>query len=401
MDNPELGTTAPRRASEQRESDATATLLAGRPTCYRCFRPRTFCYCGLVSSIDNRTSIVILQHPRERFHPIGTARIAQLALRNCRIEVDHARCFSRGTRELQLPPNTGLLYPEAPSRLLHEVPVHERPQHLLVLDGTWHHARYLFRDVPGLAQLPRYSIDPPAPSHYRLRKEPAADFVSTIEAIAYCLKILEPDNRDVDRLLDVFHEMIDRQIIARDGARTGRSFTRRRPQATRRFPKAFAEDFEHVVTVFTEAPEGRLARLCALRLSTGESFDAIIRPDHLLDPYYVEHMGLDARDLDAGMALEAARHRFAAFVGRDDVLVGWNHSTLAGIRGWMPLAQRVVSLKAAYQALNRHGGSLDEIAAAESLPPVPIPLRGRARQRLGNAAALCRFLNRLATVRDT
>ena len=33
---------------------------------------------------------------------------------------------------------------------------------LVVLDGTWHHARSLFRENPWLDALPKYAFSPPA-----------------------------------------------------------------------------------------------------------------------------------------------------------------------------------------------------------------------------------------------
>ncbi|HHH10935.1 MAG TPA: DTW domain-containing protein, partial [Sorangium sp.] len=51
-----------------------------RPFCYRCHKPAVTCICARVKRVDNRTKIWLLQHPRERFHPIGTARIARLGL---------------------------------------------------------------------------------------------------------------------------------------------------------------------------------------------------------------------------------------------------------------------------------------------------------------------------------
>ena len=52
-----------------------------RAVCYECFRPEALCYCRFLSPVDNRTPVLIVQHPRERFHPIGTARIVNRSLR--------------------------------------------------------------------------------------------------------------------------------------------------------------------------------------------------------------------------------------------------------------------------------------------------------------------------------
>ena len=53
-------------------------LMVGRDVCDRCRRPVCGCYCAHVRSIDTRTKLVILQHPRERDVPIGTAHMATL-----------------------------------------------------------------------------------------------------------------------------------------------------------------------------------------------------------------------------------------------------------------------------------------------------------------------------------
>ena len=51
-----------------------------RALCTRCLRPVSVCYCAALPRIETATKIVILQHPRERFMPIGTARMASLCL---------------------------------------------------------------------------------------------------------------------------------------------------------------------------------------------------------------------------------------------------------------------------------------------------------------------------------
>src|SRR4051812_49484249 len=51
-----------------------------RPMCARCRRPLRVCYCAALPTLATQTRIVILQHPREKDMPIGTARMAQLCL---------------------------------------------------------------------------------------------------------------------------------------------------------------------------------------------------------------------------------------------------------------------------------------------------------------------------------
>ena len=180
-----------------------------RRRCYGCFRPRGDCFCAAIPSIDNRTDVLILQHVRERFHAFNTARIVERALVNSTLLVG-------GPQELAarvvLKPRAGLLYPGPAATLLEDVPADERPQQLVVLDGTWHHAKTLVRDLGAIRDLPRYRLAPAAPSRYRIRREPTAAFLSTVEATVAALRVLEPATRGWEQLLAAFDTMVERQL---------------------------------------------------------------------------------------------------------------------------------------------------------------------------------------------
>src|ERR1700712_753983 len=84
-----------------------------RAVCYRCFKAQLTCICARLPSVDNRTQVLVLQHPRERLHPIGTARFAQLGLQHSALHV----AWNSGAREHEQPAwlasraRVGLLYP--------------------------------------------------------------------------------------------------------------------------------------------------------------------------------------------------------------------------------------------------------------------------------------------------
>jgi len=181
-----------------------------RATCYRCFKPQICCICASIEPVGNETSLTILQHPRERFHPVGTARIARLALARVRM-VSCAPWTDTGSLRSELPPQTALLYPSTQARDLATVPTVERPQHLIVVDGTWFHARKIYEAHRWLHDLPHVRLTPSEPSRYRIRRAPDVRYLSTIEAIAEALRILEPATDGIDGLLDSFAAMVDRQ----------------------------------------------------------------------------------------------------------------------------------------------------------------------------------------------
>ena len=193
-------------------SRARHPTLAGRSprlVCYQCFKPQVACICGSIERVANQTGIIILQHPRERFHAIGTARIARLALENVRVEPCSQWADSSAIRA-QLPPRTALLYPTVDARDLATLPPEEQPRHLVILDGTWFHAKKIYDGHHWLHALPHVRLAPSEPSRYRIRPEPRKSYVATIEAIVYALRIIEP-TRGLDGLLRSFAAMVDWQ----------------------------------------------------------------------------------------------------------------------------------------------------------------------------------------------
>lgn len=181
-----------------------------RERCYQCFRPVSLCFCEAIPQVDNRTDILILQHVGERRHPFNTARIVQKALRHCHLIAGHNQRL--GMQDLPIQANAGLLYPRANAPLLTELPVAERPRQLVIIDGTWHQAKTIVRDVPQLRDLPCYRLTPSSPGQYRIRREPDAQSLSTLEATVAALQALELDTVGLDQLLAAFNKMVENQL---------------------------------------------------------------------------------------------------------------------------------------------------------------------------------------------
>ena len=183
---------------------------AGR--CYRCCKPALLCVCERIEVVANRTRVSILQHPRERLHPLGTARIAALGLARASLLIPR----DVANRSLAVPPITtaraGLLYPSPDATALESLAPDAMPHGLIVLDGTWSQTRGLYRENPWLAGLPHYALSPARPSRYRIRRAPRPSYVSTVEAIVAALRLIEPETERLGHLLAIFDAMIDDQI---------------------------------------------------------------------------------------------------------------------------------------------------------------------------------------------
>jgi DTW domain-containing protein len=185
-----------------------------RSSCLCCLRPRALCICGAIVPIDNRTNVVLLQHPGERRHPFGTAVIAKLALANIHFEV-HWDTSAPLDLERLLRPGTALLYPGPTAKDLAALSAAERPEALVVLDGTWWGAKKLLKVNPALSRLPRVTLPFGISPGHKLRREPAVGFMSTIEAIHAALQIIEPGTVGLDSLLRTYELLVDGHLAER------------------------------------------------------------------------------------------------------------------------------------------------------------------------------------------
>ncbi|EIK51673.1 hypothetical protein YO5_13168 [Stutzerimonas stutzeri TS44] len=166
------------------------------------------CLCALIPSLESRTQVLILQHSSEAGHALNTARLAALGLRNAQLLVGE-----RFAEPCDDDRPTYLLFPGEGALELDSLAGRAEPVRLIVPDGTWRKARKLLHVNPWLAALPRVALPPGQPSRYRLRKAPAADALSTIEAVACALNGLEGTTR-FEALLRPFEALIEGQIAA-------------------------------------------------------------------------------------------------------------------------------------------------------------------------------------------
>jgi DTW domain-containing protein YfiP len=389
---------------------ASVISAPARSTCYHCFRPSEFCLCGEIQRVDNRTPVIIVQHPRERTHPFNTAKLAALGLAQVELWVDHVGCLRRDSTALGSLAGAALLYPHPSARDVTTLPADERPSKLVVIDGTWHHARTLYRDIPRLRELPHVTLPSGLVSGFQIRKQPAAYCLSTIEAIAFALHGLEPATPGLDTLLSSFRSMQERQLSVARVAH-GRQRKRTRPATSRALPRALVEDYAHLVVAYAEPcfergrSRARPLRCCAAeRPATGERFFRLIETDTLHERE-LDELGLEPKALAQSVPLERFRSEWSAFLRSEDVIATWNTNALGALNEAAGRAARGVALKSAYHVLGREPGSLEEIVrreAGSSAACAEIEVRasasgaGRAGRRLAHALWLAEFLHRQA-----
>jgi DTW domain-containing protein YfiP len=179
--------------------------------------------------VDNRVTVLILQHPQEQDSQLGTAKLVVQTLANAKLVIGLSwRNLGHALNEPADARAWGVLYLGSVRAVSHPTAEHspllalDRSSEalpdqavartglkgLVVLDGNWSQAKALWWRNAWLTRLRRFIVVPDAPSLYgNLRKEARPGAVSTLEAVGLALAALE--NGDVrDRLLAPFRSMI-------------------------------------------------------------------------------------------------------------------------------------------------------------------------------------------------
>lgn len=172
----------------ERKSGADAGY---REECYRCRRVKKHCLCGSVRPFATRARFVILMHEEEaKRQRTGTGRLAALCLENSELLVGVDFSADARVNALLSDPAYApfVLYPGPGARDLAaaaaEVPAGKTPL-VFVIDGTWRNARTLLNRSPNVKALPRLSFSRGYVSRFRIKRQPMAHCVSTIEALYY------------------------------------------------------------------------------------------------------------------------------------------------------------------------------------------------------------------------
>lgn len=374
-----------------------------RSTCSACFRPVSLCLCRLIPRVANRTGILVLQHLRERFHPFGSARMLVAALERGRLEVVLGRPDRSLFHPMELPANTGLLYPHADARELGDLLAADRPDHLVLLDGTWSHAKRLYDDNPWLWALPHFAVTPDSGSRYLVRREPKEHCLSTLEAAVEALQCLEPGLEGLEQLLGVFVRMNTDQVARRGEVSLAPRTPAKGSGRGRSVPDAILEDPTRLVFVHTESvafgqradpAHAELLRATAVRLMGTEHFDALIqRPGRAPSAAHLARLGLRGDEVEPSASAALCARQLRAFLRPDDILVAWRPHTFGLLPPSISARHRLLSLKACYCNL-RGGcrGTLEHVLRAEGLFSTPAAVPGRAGQQLGHARAMAAFL---------
>ncbi|WP_284384137.1 tRNA-uridine aminocarboxypropyltransferase [Litoribrevibacter albus] len=193
--------------------------------CLTCQRPPSRCLCSFVQPVANKTPVFILQHAKERLHPKGTAKLAQLCLSQAELIIgkefkDTLTRIQRDYAPILLWPeeNAGSAIPSATEANRREGNerndnlTRTKPSALIAIDGTWKKAAKIYHTHAELHTLPKLNLQGHE-NQYHHRKSPSAEHLSTLEAIYFGLRELShndiPYHQTLNGLLDAQQRMIE------------------------------------------------------------------------------------------------------------------------------------------------------------------------------------------------
>jgi len=201
------------------------------PDCPHCGKPLPLCICDSVTPIENKVSLLILQHPQEQDRALGTARLTAMHFENAVVKIGLSwPSLSKALgRPVDDPSRWAVLYlgsakvseldTDAEIVAINrkgEIEPHQRAilgdiEGIVLLDGTWSQAKALWWRNAWMLKCQRIILGPKRASRYgQLRREPRGDGLSTIEAAAMLLAGLEKRPDIADTLNGCFERMLAR-----------------------------------------------------------------------------------------------------------------------------------------------------------------------------------------------
>uniref|UniRef100_A0A7S2YAD0 tRNA-uridine aminocarboxypropyltransferase n=1 Tax=Entomoneis paludosa TaxID=265537 RepID=A0A7S2YAD0_9STRA len=227
------------------ERRAQERLVQRRTLCDRCQRPPVQCVCSALpvpKLSTHHTDILILQHPGEfRRKTFSTVPLIPLVLEPVQIAVGHSfdpemvrpiqEAIQRGQRLLLLFPGPDslalddfndqqvaeLLQPPPNASIPNKIHNNNDPESLppprnllILIDGTWTQARRMARHSPKLVEVcQQVQFTSHSTSIYDvIRQEPEPHCLSTLEACAQTLLLLEPNHADTQLAAQHLHQAL-------------------------------------------------------------------------------------------------------------------------------------------------------------------------------------------------
>jgi DTW domain-containing protein len=219
----------PNSAAEPREFRPAVGYLTTMPNardptpCPACRQPAWLCACAFAPHVANRTPVLLVVHVHDLGRTSNTARLLAMAAANTVIirhgdypaPADPATFLPAGTVPVVLFPGHGA-EPLTPD-LIAALPA---PPALVVPDGNWKQAGRMVKRLPFLAGAVKVRLPIRAFAGPALRRNPPGHRMSTFEAVAQALGVLEGE-AVAGPLMDFYRRATDRMLLVRGRVKLG------------------------------------------------------------------------------------------------------------------------------------------------------------------------------------
>jgi len=195
-------------------------------------------------TVDNKVTVLILQHPQEQDRALGTAGLICRTLADAKLAVGlswrnlgHALgvpaeakdwgVLYLGSSHVEGKAGSLVALDRKGAPLANQAAARAGLKGMVALDGNWAQAKALWWRNAWLTKLRRFVVVPDGPSLYgSLRQEARPDAVSTLEAVAFALSVLQNDPALRQKTLMPFRALLAEARAA--GVRDNKRDRRRR-----------------------------------------------------------------------------------------------------------------------------------------------------------------------------
>lgn len=178
--------------------------------------------CEHIHPIDTKTKFIILMHPKEyRKTKNGTGHFTNKSLNNSEIHIGID--FTKNEKINKIVNDEKnecyILYPGKDSIPLNSQKIETKKNIVLFLiDSTWACSKKMIRESKNLKNLKKVSFQSVKESNFRIKEQPAAYCLSTIETTQYILELLNNhslenlEKKQIEDFTKPFDAMVEYQL---------------------------------------------------------------------------------------------------------------------------------------------------------------------------------------------
>jgi DTW domain-containing protein YfiP len=188
--------------------------------CINCRINYHFCVCSELASTKVNSLVSLVVHVSELSLTSNTAQFVEKMI------PESSKIFIRGSVNepfapepiLERPGRALFLFPDENSQELNAEfkEKYPGPYHLIVPDGSWNQAKRVKKREEKFDDIPTVRLPAGLIGEYKLRKAPQPEWVSTYEAVAYAMGILE-NKKCEEHMLVFFRKWVQATLNSRTG----------------------------------------------------------------------------------------------------------------------------------------------------------------------------------------